>query len=83
VPIHKVVFCSLKQDRTEAILTFSLCGFASFDSIGITLGALTAMIPERRHDLAVLVTRAMIVGNISSYLTACVAGEFIVIFIKH
>ena len=57
------------------IATYSLCGFANFGSIGITLGALSAMAPHRRKDIAAIVVRAMIAGNVACFLTGCIAGE--------
>ena len=60
--------------RSEIIATYALCGFANFSSIGIMLGALTAMAPSRSADLAAVVLRAMITANFACFMTACVAG---------
>ena len=60
--------------RSEVIATYALCGFANFSSIGIMLGALTAMAPRRSADLAAVVFRAMITANFACFMTACVAG---------
>jgi len=62
--------------RGELIATYSLCGFANFASIGIQLGGIAALVPERRKDLAKLVLRAMFGGAFASWTTACVAGIF-------
>ncbi|XP_068962048.1 sodium/nucleoside cotransporter 2 [Petaurus breviceps papuanus] len=60
--------------RAEIITTFSLCGFANLSSMGITLGGLTSMAPERKSDFAKLVTRALLTGACVSLVNACVAG---------
>ena len=56
------------------ISTYALCGFANIGSIGIMLGALTQMAPDRKEDIASVAFRAMIAGNVACFLTACVAG---------
>ena len=63
------------QPRSEVIATYALCGFSNFGSMGILLGAMTAMAPHRRADLASIILRAMIAGNVASFLTACIAGQ--------
>lgn len=60
--------------RTQLILTYALCGFANLGSIGIQIGGIGAIVPERRSDLARLGLRAMIGGTLASFMTACVAG---------
>jgi CNT family concentrative nucleoside transporter len=60
--------------RTTVILTYALCGFANFSSIGIQIGGIGGMAPERRGDLARLGLRAMIGGTLANFMTACVAG---------
>ena len=62
--------------RTVFLATFALCGFANFSSIGIQLGGIGSLAPERRSDLARLGLKAMIGGAIASLLSACVAGMF-------
>jgi CNT family concentrative nucleoside transporter len=62
------------SERTQVILTYALCGFSNFASIGIQIGGIGALAPERRGDLAQLGLRAMIGGMIACCLTACVAG---------
>lgn len=61
-------------ERSRVILTYALCGFANFGSIGIQLGGIGAMAPERRVDLARLGLRAMLGGTLACFMTACVAG---------
>jgi CNT family concentrative nucleoside transporter len=60
--------------RSFTIATYALCGFANFSSIGIQLGGIGAIVPERRGDLARLGLRAMIAGTLANYLSACIAG---------
>uniref|UniRef100_A0A8C6Z3R7 Sodium/nucleoside cotransporter n=1 Tax=Nothoprocta perdicaria TaxID=30464 RepID=A0A8C6Z3R7_NOTPE len=61
--------------RSESITTFALCGFANFSSIGIMLGGLTSMVPQRKSDLASVVLRALFTGICVSMLNACLAGR--------
>ncbi len=60
--------------RTVVIASYALCGFANFGSIGIQLGGIGGIAPERRHDLARLGLRAMFGGMLASLMTASVAG---------
>jgi len=60
--------------RAAVIASYALCGFANFGSIGIQIGGISAMAPERRGDLARLGLRAMIGGTLAACMTACVAG---------
>jgi CNT family concentrative nucleoside transporter len=62
------------SDRTVMIVTYALCGFANFGSIGIQLGGIGGIAPERRGDLAKLGVRAMIGGSLAAFMTACIAG---------
>lgn len=63
------------QSRAEAIATYALCGFSNISSIGIQLGGMGAMAPERKSDLAEVGVRALIAGSAACFLTACVAGK--------
>jgi len=65
------------SERTAIIASYALCGFANFGSIGIQLGGIGGMAPERKKDLAKLVTKAMVGGALASWLTATVAGILI------
>ncbi|MFO0908386.1 MAG: nucleoside transporter C-terminal domain-containing protein [Isosphaeraceae bacterium] len=60
--------------RSFTIATFALCGFANFSSIGIQLGGIGALAPERRTDLARLGLRALLAGTLANFLSACIAG---------
>ena len=62
------------SERSVTILTYALCGFANFSSIGIQLGGIGAIAPDRRTDLAKLGFRAMLGGTLAAFMTACVAG---------
>ena len=64
-------------DRTKAIISFALCGFANLSSIAILLGGLGAMAPSRRHDLAKLGLRAVIAGSLANLMSATIAGLFL------
>ncbi len=61
-------------ERSFVISSFALCGFANFSSIGIQLGGIGALAPERRHDLARLGFRALLAGTLANFLSACIAG---------
>uniref|UniRef100_A0A9L0TI43 Solute carrier family 28 member 1 n=1 Tax=Equus caballus TaxID=9796 RepID=A0A9L0TI43_HORSE len=60
--------------RAEILTTFALCGFANFSSIGIMLGGLTSMVPQRKSDFSQIVLRALCTGACVSLVNACVAG---------
>jgi CNT family concentrative nucleoside transporter len=60
--------------RSFTIATYALCGFANFSSIGIQIGGIGALAPERRNDLAQLGFRALIAGTFANFMTACIAG---------
>jgi CNT family concentrative nucleoside transporter len=60
--------------RSFTIATFALCGFANFSSIGIQIGGIGALAPDRRHDLARLGLRAMLAGTLANFVTATIAG---------
>lgn len=65
------------QPRSVVIATYALCGFSNFGSIGIMLGAMGAMAPVRKGDLAEVSMRALAAGSAACFLTACVAGSLI------
>ena len=60
--------------RSFTIATYALCGFANFSSIGIQIGGIGALAPERRNDLARLGLRALVAGTFANFMTACIAG---------
>lgn len=63
--------------KTATIAAYALCGFANFASIGIQLGGIGSIAPNRKKDLAQLVTKAMLGGALASWLTATIAGILI------
>lgn len=65
------------SERTVVILTYALAGFSNFGSIGIQIGGIGGIAPERRSDLARLGLRAMIGGTLACLMTACVAALLI------
>jgi CNT family concentrative nucleoside transporter len=62
------------SERSYQLAAFALTGFANFASVGIQLGGIGAMAPDRRHDLARLGGRALFVGFVATLLNAAVAG---------
>jgi Nucleoside permease len=62
------------SERTVAILTYALCGFANFSSIGIQLGGIGALAPEKRASLSKLGLLAVLGGTLSNLLSAMIAG---------
>ncbi|XP_040824406.1 sodium/nucleoside cotransporter 1 [Ochotona curzoniae] len=60
--------------RAETLTTYALCGFANFSSIGIMLGGLASMAPERKSEFSKIVLRALFTGACVSLMNACVAG---------
>jgi CNT family concentrative nucleoside transporter len=60
--------------KSFTIATFALCGFANFSSIGIQIGGIGSLAPQRRHDLARLGMRAMLAGTLANFITATIAG---------
>ena len=63
--------------KSQIIATYALCGFANLGSIGIQIGGISALAPERRSELAKLGFRAMLGGAFASWITACIAGIII------
>jgi CNT family concentrative nucleoside transporter len=60
--------------RSFTIATYALCGFANFGSVGIQIGGIGALIPERRDDLARLGLRALLAGTLANFVSASIAG---------
>ncbi len=65
------------QPRSAVILTYALLGFANFSSIGIQIGGIGGLAPERRGEIASLGLRAMIAGNLAAFISASLAGMLI------
>ena len=68
---------ALSDVRTQIILTYALCGFSNIASIGIQIGGIGAIAPDRRHDLARLGGRALFAGFLATLLNASIAGMLI------
>src|SRR5262245_5438906 len=63
--------------RSRVILTYALCGFANLGSLGILIGGLTAMVPQRRHDILALAPKSVLVGTMATLLSSAVVGTLI------
>jgi CNT family concentrative nucleoside transporter len=62
------------SQRANILATYALCGFSNLGSIGIQIGGIGAISPQRQSDLARLGLRAMIAGSLACFMTACIAG---------
>ena len=62
--------------RSDLILTYALCGFANLGSLGIMLGGLATMVPERRAEIVAPGPKALIAGTIACFMTGAMAGIF-------
>lgn len=75
-----IEFGSVKETlsiRSQAIITFALCGFANFSSIAILLGGLGSLVPERRSEIAQLGLKAVLAGTLANLSSAAIAGMLI------
>ncbi|MFC0180968.1 NupC/NupG family nucleoside CNT transporter [Thorsellia kenyensis] len=64
-------------EKTTAIISFALCGFANFSSIAILLGGLGSLIPSKRSTIAKMGVKAIIAGTLSNLMAATIAGLFL------
>jgi len=62
------------SDRSRVIMTYALCGFANFGSLGILIAGLSAMAPDRRGEIVALGPRAIVSGTLATCLTAATVG---------
>ena len=60
--------------RSRLIMTYALCGFANFGSLGILIGGMGAMVPERRHEIVSLGLRSILSGTMATCMSGAVAG---------
>jgi concentrative nucleoside transporter, CNT family len=67
----------LISEKGLLIVSIAICGFANFSSVGMQIGGIGAIVPERRADLARLGLRALLCGTLASYLSATIAGILI------
>ena len=65
------------SEKTKAIITFALCGFANFSSIAILIGGIGGMAPNRRGDVARLGLKAVVAGTLANLMSSTIAGLFI------
>jgi concentrative nucleoside transporter, CNT family len=65
------------SQRSRLILTYALCGFANFASLGISIGGLSVMAPERRPDIIALVPKAVLAGTLATMLSGAVIGTLV------
>ena len=63
--------------RSKLLMTYALCGFANFGSLGIMIGGMGAMVPERRHEIVSLGMKSIAAGTIATCMTAAVVGFFL------
>jgi concentrative nucleoside transporter, CNT family len=68
---------SVLDQRSFTIATFALCGFANLSSIGIQIGGIGALAPNRKSDLARLGIRAMLAGTMANLMSASIVGVFL------
>jgi concentrative nucleoside transporter, CNT family len=64
-------------EKAKTIVTIAICGFANFSSVGMQIGGIGSLVPERRADLARLGMKALLCGTLASYLSATIAGMLI------
>jgi CNT family concentrative nucleoside transporter len=62
------------SERSRLIMTYSLCGFANFGSLGILIGGMAAMVPERRDEIVALGLRSIVAGTLATLMTGAVVG---------
>lgn len=62
------------SERSRLIMTYALCGFANFSSVGILIGGLGAMVPERRAEIIALAPKTLISGTLATCFTGAVVG---------
>jgi CNT family concentrative nucleoside transporter len=62
------------SERSRLLMTYALCGFANFGSLGIMIGGLSTMCPERRAEIVSLGFKSIIAGTLATCLTAATVG---------
>jgi CNT family concentrative nucleoside transporter len=65
------------SERSRVLMTYALCGFANLGSLGILVGGLTTMVPERRDEVLALGVRALVSGTLATLVTAATVGILI------
>ena len=74
---HLTEYLAGMSERTVAIVTFSLCGFANLSSIAILLGGLGSLVPEKKELIARFGLKAVAAGSLSNLMSAALAGLFL------
>lgn len=64
----------LTNKRSILIISYGLCGFANFGSIGIMIGAIGTLAPNKKSEVASICLRALVSGSLACFITACMAG---------
>jgi concentrative nucleoside transporter, CNT family len=62
------------SERSELIMTYALCGFANLGSLGIMIGGLATLVPERRAEIVGLGGKSLIAGTLATCMTGAVVG---------
>jgi len=62
------------SDRSRLLMTYALCGFANFGSLGIMIGGMSTMCPERRAEIVSLGMKSIVAGTLATCLTAATVG---------
>jgi CNT family concentrative nucleoside transporter len=65
------------SERSRLIMTYALCGFANFGSLGIMIGGLTGMAPERRTEIVGLGMKSLVAGTLATLTTGAIIGLLI------
>jgi CNT family concentrative nucleoside transporter len=63
--------------RSRLIMTYALCGFANFGSLGILIGGMASMVPERRDEIVALGLRSIVAGTLATLMTGAVVGMLV------
>jgi CNT family concentrative nucleoside transporter len=63
-------------DKSRLIVTYAMCGFANPGSLGIMIGGMGTMVPERREEIVALGFRSIVAGTLATCMTGAVAGLF-------
>ena len=62
------------SERSALIMAYSICGFANFGSVGIMIGGIGAIVPERRLEIAQLGLKSILAGTMATCMTSAIAG---------
>jgi CNT family concentrative nucleoside transporter len=63
--------------RSRLIMTYALCGFANFGSLGIMIGGMASMVPERRDEIVALGLRSIVSGTLATLMIGAVVGMIV------